>query len=131
MSYEKHTWETGEVITAEKLNNIENGIDKVGLPIIKLAFTYEATTTITCETGYSAMREYLINSASTPIILDRYISNASQHYYEFATLGLGSGNDLIITSLNGSSAGIRIDCYTLKFSQGTISEVIQTTKTLE
>lgn len=26
MAYEKHTWETGKVITAEKLNNIENGI---------------------------------------------------------------------------------------------------------
>ena len=26
--YEKHTWETGEVITAEKLNNIEEGIDE-------------------------------------------------------------------------------------------------------
>lgn len=26
MSYEKHTWETGETITAEKLNNIEEGI---------------------------------------------------------------------------------------------------------
>ncbi len=26
MAYEKHTWETGEVITAEKLNNIEDGI---------------------------------------------------------------------------------------------------------
>ncbi len=27
MSYEKHTWETGEVITAEKLNYMENGIE--------------------------------------------------------------------------------------------------------
>ncbi len=26
MPYEKHTWETGETITAERLNNIENGI---------------------------------------------------------------------------------------------------------
>ena len=26
MAYEQHTWETGEVITAEKLNHIENGI---------------------------------------------------------------------------------------------------------
>ena len=26
MSYEKHTWQTGEVITAEKLNKIEEGI---------------------------------------------------------------------------------------------------------
>lgn len=26
MSYEKHTWQTGETITAEKLNNLEDGI---------------------------------------------------------------------------------------------------------
>lgn len=26
MSYEKHTWETGETITAEKLNNLEDGV---------------------------------------------------------------------------------------------------------
>ena len=30
MSYEKHTWENGEIITAEKLNNIENGIEEAG-----------------------------------------------------------------------------------------------------
>ena len=29
MSYEKHTWETGEVITAEKLNNIEDGVKNI------------------------------------------------------------------------------------------------------
>ena len=27
MSYEKTTWETGDIITAEKLNNIENGVE--------------------------------------------------------------------------------------------------------
>lgn len=27
MPYEKHTWQTGETITAEKLNNIEEGIN--------------------------------------------------------------------------------------------------------
>ena len=26
MAYEKTTWATGDVVTAEKLNNIENGI---------------------------------------------------------------------------------------------------------
>lgn len=30
MAYEKHTWECGEEITAEKLNNIENGIENAG-----------------------------------------------------------------------------------------------------
>lgn len=30
MSYDKHTWATGEVITKEKLNNIEDGIANAG-----------------------------------------------------------------------------------------------------
>lgn len=29
MSYEKHTWETGETITAEKLNNLEDEVDNI------------------------------------------------------------------------------------------------------
>ena len=29
MSYTKHTWVDGEVITADKLNNIEEGIEGV------------------------------------------------------------------------------------------------------
>lgn len=31
MSYSKHTWTQGEVITKEKLNNIENGIKNIEL----------------------------------------------------------------------------------------------------
>ena len=30
MSYEKHTWETGEIITAENLNHLENGVLSCG-----------------------------------------------------------------------------------------------------
>lgn len=30
MSYEKQTWETGEVITADKLNHMEDGIENAG-----------------------------------------------------------------------------------------------------
>lgn len=29
MAYKKHTWETGEVITAEKLNHIEEGVAEI------------------------------------------------------------------------------------------------------
>ena len=29
MSYNKTTWQTGDIVTAEKLNNIENGIENV------------------------------------------------------------------------------------------------------
>lgn len=31
MAYQKHTWAQGEVITKEKLNNIENGIANIEL----------------------------------------------------------------------------------------------------
>ena len=34
MSYEKHTWETGEVITADKLNHMEEGIRGVMIAMI-------------------------------------------------------------------------------------------------
>ena len=34
MAYEKHTWETGEVITAEKLNNLEDGCGNSGGTLI-------------------------------------------------------------------------------------------------
>ncbi len=45
MSYEKHTWETGETITAEKLNNLENGVASSGEgngDIFKVNFVMES-----------------------------------------------------------------------------------------
>lgn len=33
MAYEKHTWETGETITAEKLNNLEDGVSGNTIPV--------------------------------------------------------------------------------------------------
>ena len=34
MSYVKNTWTTGDVITAEKLNHIEDGVASISLPDI-------------------------------------------------------------------------------------------------
>ena len=42
MAYEKHTWQTGEVITAEKLNNLEDGIAQGGSDGF---FTFKITVT--------------------------------------------------------------------------------------
>lgn len=47
MSYENHTWETGEVITAAKLNNMEDGIDD------KLVVTVLNTTTGEIDATYN------------------------------------------------------------------------------
>ena len=36
MSYEKNTWEIGDTITAEKLNNMEDGIEGAGIVVVNL-----------------------------------------------------------------------------------------------
>lgn len=43
MSYEKYTWQTGEVITADKLNHMEDGIAAANAAPIK-SITIENTT---------------------------------------------------------------------------------------
>lgn len=41
MSYEKHTWQTGETITAEKLNNLEDGVASNGSDVFLLSNLYQ------------------------------------------------------------------------------------------
>lgn len=44
MAYEKHTWADGEVITKEKLNNMEDGIEAAGSGEITATATVDNTT---------------------------------------------------------------------------------------
>ena len=45
MSYNKQTWETGQVITAEKLNHMEKGIeDGNAIPICRVFINYDVYT---------------------------------------------------------------------------------------
>ena len=44
MAYEKTTWQSGDVVTSEKLNNIENGIASLDYVILE--------PTVDTETGY-------------------------------------------------------------------------------
>lgn len=43
MSYEKHTWQTGETITAEKLNNLEDGVASNGGDVFFIVEFVEGT----------------------------------------------------------------------------------------
>lgn len=43
MAYTKHTWETGELITATKMNNIEEGIEQCALNNIGGAISDDGT----------------------------------------------------------------------------------------
>ena len=71
MSYEKHEWQTGEVITADKLNNIESGIETLygGIPTVKFdaapenvgAFFEAITSALGNQNGY-----VLVKGIDTP-----------------------------------------------------------------
>ena len=51
MAYEKHTWSNGEVITADKMNNIEEGIDSKGIAPYFSNEVYVNVTELTVEGG--------------------------------------------------------------------------------
>ena len=44
MSYEKQTWTTGDTITAEKLNHMENGIENNGPLVVNATTSNEVVT---------------------------------------------------------------------------------------
>lgn len=59
MAYTKQTWETGDIVTAEKLNHIENGVFNsagvVYIPVVKTETSVPGgeTTTYTYSSDYS------------------------------------------------------------------------------
>lgn len=59
MSYEKHTWETGETITAEKLNNLEDGVasGSGSTEIFVLKFYTEDLETVTADKSFEQLLE--------------------------------------------------------------------------
>ena len=61
MAYEKQTWEDGNIITAEKLNHMEDGIENSsasGETPIEVVFTKASDGTVTQETSYKGSEIY-------------------------------------------------------------------------
>ena len=92
MSYEKHTWQTGETITAEKLNNLENEANDRGYQ-----YSYDLQTIVnqTIEVGSTPYSYYygsinyskLIDTPTIIVILggqeyelSKYIVNGINYY---------------------------------------------------
>ena len=57
MSYDKQTWQTGEVITAQKLNHIEGGIEEAD----NILFIEEGTNTVLNKTFKEIQDAFLAN----------------------------------------------------------------------
>ena len=58
MSYTPTTWATGDVITAEKLNNMESGIENAGVMIATIT---EDSGSYTCDKTYEEIKEVIDN----------------------------------------------------------------------
>ena len=63
VSYEKTTWETGDKITAEKLNNIETGIEEAGSSDFSTA-----NITVTADEPLIALGTFIVNDEMIPLL---------------------------------------------------------------
>lgn len=68
MSYTKHTWQSGESITAEKLNNIESGVASANdgdIKIVNFTITelnYGESFTATADATYAQIKDWIDNN---------------------------------------------------------------------
>ena len=76
--YEKTTWVKGDIITAEKLNNIENGIEMTNndyaVPLLVIPGDYTIGDTIS---GWDTISDYLYN---TPAAVALCVSDNAVSY---------------------------------------------------
>ena len=96
MAYNKTTWQNGDVITAEKLNNIENGIEETSssekLMKIDIEITHGAETQVTVSKTFSELKSLMTeNTVQIPIIVGQKIAGANIicEYYGYITFNNG------------------------------------------
>lgn len=79
MSYVKTVWETGDVITAAKLNNLENGVESSAPMIV----TFTGSDTVTA--NYSLSEILAALSADRPVMF-RYQPDEQYQTYQYLTI---------------------------------------------
>ena len=100
MSYTKHTWENGETITAEKLNNLENGIVGGDGFIIEFSFNegkLDKTASEIRNAFYSGQRCILRNAygaSQDEEMLDISTVKVSSTGYEIIAIGVSPGGGI-------------------------------------
>ena len=96
MAYTEQNWQTGDVITAEKLNNMENGIgdsvsaEEVGgvsNPAFELVLTYDnSTDSITADKTYSDLMAMLYEGVIDNYSLVKVNSNVGDEFPPYLTV---------------------------------------------
>lgn len=94
MDYTIHTWTSGETVTAEKLNNIENGIKEINSKnlIVQCLYTnydetsseffaYFDTTLNDIINAFTSGKNVIFNiNNGSPILIELYYNSEDQYY---------------------------------------------------
>ena len=62
MAYEKTTWQSGDIVTSEKLNNIENGVANANNFVVLSLTIDESTGNIPLGKSYNDLMAYYNNN---------------------------------------------------------------------
>lgn len=100
MAYVPNEWATGDIITAEKLNNIENGIENANNLLVVTIYPYYEQNTFTSDKTWNEVKAAYENGKR---IVMRYgiTLSAEQSFYRVCeNTGVGyTQNDSVLTAL--------------------------------
>ena len=103
MGYEKQTWATGDVITAEKLNHMEDGIEGAGeggATVLRVTLTYTSQTQGTLSHTYQQIADAVFGGAFVYMVDDGgnfyHISNVHALSFDFLVIGTDDSGDVTL-----------------------------------
>ena len=110
MAYNKTTWQNGDVITAEKLNNIENGIEETSssekLMKIDIEITHGAETQVTVSKTFSELKSLMTeNTVQIPAIISQKIAGANIICEYYGYIAFNNGENTINIGYEYTSYG--------------------------
>lgn len=129
MAYERHSWQCGDVVTAERLNNIEDGVEEAleccgsGAEEFLVSFTLGVTNTMDRTVdeivqAYNDGKKITACSLYGDVPLSTYYlvyADAVSPVFEFATI-TGSGVNLIRVIKVGGQDNITVKSADLTFN---------------
>lgn len=117
MAYEKHTWQTGETITAEKLNNLEDGASRKENLFVN--FTKVSGHNYTSDKTFQEISEAYRNGVN--------IYACADQYYPCHLVRIGTTyaifSSIFVYSVGDDGERIQISQYTIN-SSNNVTELI-------
>ena len=92
MSYEKNTWQNGDIITAEKLNNIETGVADSPFFVAASIYDEDAGKSHLNKTA-AEIKAALDNGKLLIIQVPTDLAPGTYEYYQYIPSGIQCGDD--------------------------------------